>query len=217
MGRLPWPEAVRRMQRFTNSREASAADEIWFCEHPPVFTLGVKTDRSHILDPGAIPVKQSDRGGQVTYHGPGQLMIYPLLSLRRAGLGPRSLVRALEATVIDCAAEFGIEAQRRPAAPGVYVGDAKLASIGLRLRRGCSYHGMALNVCADLTPFSRIHPCGHKGLGVVNLSDLGGPASPLRAAARLKPHLFGHLYGPRETAAPARMASIRSGAPASAQ
>ena len=205
------------MRRFTDEREGSAADEIWLCEHPPVFTLGVKTDHSHVLDPGDIPVEQSDRGGQVTYHGPGQLMIYPLLSLRRAGLGPRSLVCALEAAVIDCAAAFGIEARRRPGAPGVYVDGAKLAAVGLRVRRGCSYHGMALNVCADLAPFSRINPCGFAGLKAVNFADLGGPADPLRAAERLRPQLLGRLYPPADDRYAVRTASSRSLVPASAQ
>ena len=205
------------MRRFTDEREESTGDEIWLCEHPPVFTLGVKTDKSHILDPGDIPVEQSDRGGQVTYHGPGQLMIYPLVNLRRAGLGPRSLVCALEAAVIDCAAGFGIEAQRRPGAPGVYVDGAKLAAVGLRLRRGCSYHGMALNVCGDLAPYSRINPCGFAGLKAVNFADLGGPADPLRAAARLRPKLLGRLYPPAGDRYAARTASSRSLVPASAQ
>lgn len=217
LGRLPWPDAVRRMQRFTGERNASDSDEIWFCEHPPVFTLGVKTNLSHILDSGDIPVEQSDRGGQVTYHGPGQLMVYPLLDLRRAGLGPRSLVCALEAAVIDCAAEFGIGAERRSGAPGVYVAGAKLAAIGLRLRRGCSYHGMALNVCADLMPFSRINPCGLEGLKAVNFADLGGPADPPRAAVRLRPHLLGRIYGSVQAARPGRMRSSRAEVPASAQ
>ncbi len=205
------------MKRFTDEREASDPDEIWFCEHPPVFTLGVKTNRSHILNPGGIPVEQSDRGGQVTYHGPGQLMVYPLLNMRRAGLGPRSLVCALEAAVIDCAGQFGIGAAQRPGAPGVYVAGAKLAAIGLRLRRGCSYHGMALNVCADLAPFSRINPCGFEGLKAVNFADLGGPADPRRAAARLRPLLLRRLYGSGKEAGADRMASSRSKAPASAQ
>ena len=205
------------MRRFTDRREDSAADQIWLCEHPAVFTLGVKTNLSHILDPGDIPVEQSDRGGEVTYHGPGQLMIYPLLNLRRAGLGPRSLVCGLEAAVIDCAAAFGIEASRRPGAPGVYVDGAKLAAVGLRVRRGCSYHGMALNVCADLAPFSRINPCGFAGLKAVNFADLGGPSDPLRAAERLKPQLLGRLYRPAEVGSAARTASSRSLVPASAQ
>ena len=202
------------MQRFTGDRDEEVRDEIWFCEHPPVFTLGVKTRPSHILDPGDIPVEQSDRGGQVTYHGPGQLMVYPLLSLRRAGLGPRSLVCALEESVIDCAAARGIEASRRPGAPGVYVDGAKLAAIGLRIRRGCSYHGMAVNVCGDLGPFSRINPCGFEGLDAVNFANLGGPDNLADAAAELRPFLLSRLYpsGGRR-----RMASSRSTVPASAQ
>ena len=202
------------MQRFTDARTRSAPDEIWLCEHPPVFTLGVKTDRSHILDPGEIPVEQSDRGGQVTYHGPGQLMVYPLVSLRRAGLGPRSLVRALERSVIDCAADYGIRAAGRRKAPGVYAAGAKLAAIGLRIRRGCSYHGMALNVCADLSPFARINPCGHEGLEAVNFAVLGGPSSLAEAASALQPRLLARLYS---AAGRRRIASSRSAVPASAQ
>ena len=202
------------MQRFTGERGEHTSDEIWFCEHPPVFTLGVKTEPSHILDPGDIPVEQSDRGGQVTYHGPGQLMVYPLVCLRRAGLGPRTLVCALEASVIDCAAAYGIEASRRPGAPGVYVADAKLAAIGLRIRRGCSYHGMALNVCADLGPFSQIDPCGFADLGAVNFAGLGGPGSLAGATAALKPYLLSNLYA---SSGRPRTASSRSTAPASAQ
>ena len=206
------------MQRFAEERGDSARDEIWFCEHPPVYTMGVKTDPSHILNAGDIPVAQSDRGGQVTYHGPGQLMAYPLVSLRRAGLGPRTLVRALEAAVIDCAAARGIEAGRRPGAPGVYVGGAKLAAIGLRIRRGCSYHGMALNVCADLEPFSRINPCGYEGLDAVNFAALGGPDNLADAAAELEPLLLARLYQPAYGAgARRRISSSRSTVPASAQ
>ena len=214
LGRLPWRDAVERMQRFTDERGDRAHDEIWFCEHPPIFTLGVKTEPSHVLDPGDIPVEQSDRGGQVTYHGPGQLMVYPLVSLRRAGLGPRTLVCALEDSVIDCAAAYGIEASRRPGAPGVYVAGAKLAAIGLRIRHGCSYHGMALNVCADLGPFSRINPCGFEGLDAVNFASLGGPDSLADAAADLKPFLLSRLYASGERR---RIASSRSTVPASAQ
>ena len=202
------------MQRFTSERSGSARDEIWLCEHPPVFTLGVKTDPSHILDPGEILVEQSDRGGQVTYHGPGQLMVYPLIALRRAGLGPRSLVCALERAVVDCAADYGIEAAGRRDAPGVYVDGAKLAAIGLRIRRGCSYHGMALNVCADLSPFARINPCGYEGLKVVNFSDLGGPSSLAEAAEALQPHLLARLYSSGDRR---RIDSSRLAAPASAQ
>ncbi len=217
LDRLPWPDAVRRMQRFTEEREASSPDRIWFCEHPPVFTLGVKASTAHILDPGEIPVEQSDRGGQVTYHGPGQLMVYPLLDLRRAGLGPRSLVRALEEAVIDCAREFGVTAERRAGAPGVYVAGAKLAAIGLRVRRGCSYHGMALNVCTESTPFSRINPCGFEGLKIVNFADLGGPDTLPQALERLKPHLLHRLYGSAPAIGSARIAPRRFRVPASAQ
>ncbi len=195
LGRVPWRHSAASMRQFTDERGESTRDEIWFCEHPPVFTLGVKADLAHILDAGGIPVEQTDRGGQVTYHGPGQLMVYPLMSLRRAGLGPKSFVCALEAAVIDCAAEYGIEAGRRPKAPGVYVEGAKLAAIGLRVRHGCTYHGMALNVCANLTPFLRINPCGFEGLKTVNFGDLGGPANLEEAAAALRPHLFTRLYG----------------------
>ena len=214
LGYLPWPEAVQRMQRFTAERHESARDQIWLCEHPPVLTLGVKTDPSHILNPGEIPVEQSDRGGQVTYHGPGQLMVYPLVSLRRASLGPRSLVCALEGAVIDCAAEFGIEAAGRRDAPGVYVAGAKLAAIGLRIKRGCSYHGMALNVCTDLSPFARINPCGYQGLKAVNFASLGGPSNLAEAAAALQPHLLARLYSSADRR---RMASSRLAVPASAQ
>ncbi len=194
LGLAPWREAAARMRRFTDERGESGPDEIWLCEHPPVFTLGVKADLTHILDAGDIPVEQTDRGGQVTFHGPGQLMVYPLVSLRRAGLGPRTFVCALEDAVIDCAAKYGIVAGRLPKAPGVYVNGAKLAAIGLRVRHGCSYHGMALNVCADLTPFSRINPCGYEGLQTVNFASLGGPASVVEAAADLQPHLLARLY-----------------------
>lgn len=203
------------MQRFTGERGDRTPDEIWFCEHPPVFTLGVKTEPSHILDPGDIPVEQSDRGGQVTYHGPGQLMVYPLVSLRRAGLGPKSLVCSLEAAVIDCARDHGITASRWPGAPGVYVDGAKLAAIGLRIRRGCSYHGMALNVCADLKPFSCINPCGHAGLNAVNFETLGGPGDVAAAAAELQPYLLSSLYAGASSRL--RMASSRPAVPASAQ
>ena len=162
------------MQDFTNSRDESTADEIWFAEHSSVFTLGLNTAPEHLLAPGDIPVIQVDRGGQVTYHGPGQLMIYPLIDLRRAGLGVRELVTALEQSVVDLAAEYGIEAASRSDAPGVYVDGVKLASVGLRIRRGASFHGMALNVDVDLEPFSRINPCGFKNLEITDLGALRG-------------------------------------------
>ncbi|MEJ2514098.1 MAG: lipoyl(octanoyl) transferase LipB [Gammaproteobacteria bacterium] len=161
------------MQRFTEDRNATTPDEIWLLEHPPVFTLGLNGSREHLIAPGDIPVFQIDRGGQVTYHGPGQLVVYPLLDLERSRLGVRDLVTALEQSVIRCVAEYGIEAVSRCDAPGVYVEGRKLASVGLRIRRGCSYHGLALNVDADLEPFGRINPCGFRGMKVTRLADLG--------------------------------------------
>ena len=181
------------MQRFTDERDASTPDEIWFLEHPPVFTLGMNASAAHVLAPGDIPVVQIDRGGQVTYHGPGQLVVYPLVDLRRANLGVRDLVTALERSVIDLADEFGIRAESSRSAPGVYVGGKKLASVGIRIRRGASYHGLALNVRLDLEPFRRINPCGHEGLEMTQLSELGGAATVVRAAEALEPHLLKYL------------------------
>jgi lipoyl(octanoyl) transferase len=183
------------MQRFTDQRGPDTPDEIWLLEHPPVFTLGMNASRDHLLAPGDIPVVQIDRGGQVTYHGPGQLVVYPLVDLRRAGLGVRDIVTALERSVIDYAAELAITAECRRGAPGVYVGGRKLASVGIRVRRGASYHGMALNVSADLEPFRRINPCGYPGLEMTRLADLSAVSSVSAAAAGLKPHLLRQLYG----------------------
>jgi lipoyl(octanoyl) transferase len=183
------------MQRFTDQRGPDTPDEIWFLEHPPVFTLGMNASRDHVLAPGNIPVVQIDRGGQVTYHGPGQLVVYPLVELRRAGLGVRDIVTALERSVIDYAAELGITAECRKGAPGVYVGGKKLASIGIRVRRGASYHGVALNVSADLEPFRRINPCGFPDLEMTRLADLSPVDSVTVAAEALQPYLLRHLYG----------------------
>lgn len=181
------------MQEFTNTRNGETPDEIWFTEHNPVFTLGLNTAPEHLLAPGDIPVVQIDRGGQVTYHGPGQLMIYPLIDLRRAGLGVRELVTALEQSVVDLAASYGIEAASRREAPGVYVDGVKLASIGLRIRRGASFHGMALNVNMDLEPFGRINPCGFQGLEVTDLGRLGGDNDLAAVREHLLPYLLRHL------------------------
>ena len=189
LGLREYAPTWRAMQRFTAERRADTADEIWFLEHPPVFTLGVSGNRTHLLAPGAIPVVQTDRGGQVTYHGPGQLVVYPLIDLRRAALGVREFVRALERAVIDLAAEFGIAAAARREAPGVYVADRKLASVGVRVRRGGSLHGLALNVALDLEPFARINPCGYAGLRMTQLAELGGPRSVAECARALEPHL----------------------------
>jgi lipoyl(octanoyl) transferase len=178
------------MQRFTDERDAATPDEIWFLEHPPVFTLGMNASAAHVLAPGDIPVVQIDRGGQVTYHGPGQLVVYPLIDLRRAQLGVRDVVTALETSVIQLAAEFGIEARARREAPGIYVQDQKLGSVGIRIRRHCSYHGLAVNVNLDLEPFRRINPCGYRGLQMTQLADRGGPSCVASAAAALEPHLL---------------------------
>ena len=181
------------MQRFTDVRDASTSDEIWFLEHPPVFTLGMNADSAHVLAAGEIPVVRIDRGGQVTFHGPGQLVIYPLVDIRRAGLGVRDLVTALESAVIDYVAGFGIVAQCRRNAPGVYVDGAKFASVGIRIRRGASYHGMALNVNMDLGPFAQINPCGYEGLAMTQLAALGGERDVQQAAYGLAPILAGKL------------------------
>ena len=162
----------RAMQDFTHGRAADSRDELWLVEHPPVFTVGLNGKPEHLLTPGDIPVVQTDRGGQVTYHGPGQIVAYALLDLRRLGLGPRPLVTALEAGVIGLLAEYGIDAAGRREAPGVYVNGAKIAALGLRVRRGCCYHGLSLNVAMDLEPFTRINPCGYPGLRVTQLSEL---------------------------------------------
>jgi lipoyl(octanoyl) transferase len=177
LGRQEYEPLWRRMQAFTDGRDSATADELWFCEHPPVFTLGLNAAREHVLAPGDIPVVQVDRGGQVTYHGPGQLMIYPLIDIRRARLGVRELVTGLEQSIVDLAAGFGIEAEARPEAPGVYVDGRKIASVGLRIRRGASFHGMALNIDVDLEPFSRINPCGFRDLEVTHLRALGSTAA----------------------------------------
>lgn len=194
LGRVEYAPTWQAMQRFTDERTAATPDELWLLEHPPVFTLGMAADPGHVLAAGDIPVVQTDRGGQVTYHGPGQLVAYPLLDIRRLGLPVRTLVMQLEQAVIDLVAEHGIQALGRRDAPGVYVNGAKLASVGLRVRRGASYHGLALNVDMDLTPFARINPCGMAGLAVTSLAQLGisldvetaGKEFARRFAARLQ-------------------------------
>jgi lipoyl(octanoyl) transferase len=184
----------RAMQRYTEERGATTPDEIWFVEHPPIFTLGLNASREHLIAPGDIPVVQVDRGGQVTYHGPGQLLLYPLIDLRRRGLGVRALVVALEQAVIAYAAELGVTATSRREAPGVYVDGRKLASVGLRVRRGASYHGLALNVGLDLEPFRRINVCGYRGLEATRLRDLCDTCATVEATGRaLEPHLLREL------------------------
>ncbi len=193
LGTTDYEPVWRAMQRFTDTRGSSTPDEIWFTEHLPVFTLGINAGREHLLAPGDIPVVQIDRGGQVTYHGPGQLMVYPMIDLRRLGLGVRALVTALERSVIDLVAEHGIAAECRADAPGVYVAGAKIASVGLRIRRGASFHGMALNVAPDLEPFLRINPCGYAGLEVTDLAALGVGENVADVRRDLMPRLLSRL------------------------
>jgi lipoyl(octanoyl) transferase len=193
LGKVEYEPTWRAMEKFTLERGPETPDEIWFLEHPPVFTLGMAGKMEHVLDPGDIPVVQIDRGGQVTYHGPGQLVVYPLIDLRRQKLGVRELVEALENSVIDTLEAYGIEARNRRDAPGVYVDARKVCSIGIRVRRGCSYHGIAFNVAMDLEPFQRINPCGYAGLEMTQVSALGGPADVQRVATDLAPALLEHL------------------------
>lgn len=172
LGLAEYEPVWRRMQAYTDQRDEGALDELWLVQHPPVFTLGQAGRREHVLAPGDIPVLRVDRGGQVTYHGPGQLVAYPLLDLRRLRLGVRQLVHLIEGAVIELLGSFGVRAARAPGAPGVYVDGVKIAALGLRVRRGCSFHGLALNVDMDLEPFARINPCGFEGLQVTQLSQL---------------------------------------------
>ncbi len=173
LGTVDYQEAFEAMRRFTAERNGSTDDEIWLLQHPPVFTQGMNGRSEHLLDLGDIPLVQTDRGGQVTYHGPGQLVLYPLLDLRRRQLGVKQLVTLLEQAVIDLLAGYGIRAERRSDAPGVYVDGDKIAALGLRVKRNGCYHGLSLNVDLDLQPFSRINPCGHTDFGVTRLVDLG--------------------------------------------
>ena len=189
LGRRAYEPVWRAMQAFTDARDADTRDELWLVEHEPVFTQGQAGKAEHVLAPGDIPVVPVDRGGQVTYHGPGQLVAYPLLDLRRLGVGVRELVNRIEQCVIDTLATWDIVAQRREGAPGIYVGDAMVMALGLRVRRGCSFHGLAFNVAMDLSPFSRINPCGYQGLRVTQVLDLGGPGNLVEVAQTLVPLL----------------------------
>ena len=189
LGQRPLPAVWDEMKRFTAERSRDTRDEVWFVEHPAIFTLGLNGNAAHILDAGDIPVLKVDRGGQVTYHGPGQLVAYALLDLARLKLGIRSLVETLERAVVDTAAEYGIEARGRRDAPGVYVDGCKLAALGLKISRQCSYHGIALNVDMDLEPFSRINPCGFEALPVTDLSTLGATVDMGRVREHLERNL----------------------------
>ncbi len=171
LGRMPYEATWQAMRDYTDARGPDSPDELWLLEHPPVFTQGLAGKPEHVIAPGDIPVVQTDRGGQVTYHGPGQLVVYPLLDLERMGLGVRCLVRDLEETVIRQLASYGLSAARKDGAPGVYVDGAKIASIGLKVRRGCTYHGLAFNIDMDLSPFDRINPCGYAGQPMTTLDQ----------------------------------------------
>lgn len=171
LGEQPYQETWEAMKAFTADRDPTTTDELWFLEHPPVYTQGQAGKAEHILSPADIPVIQVDRGGQVTYHGPGQLVVYLLLDLTRLKLGVRDLVDVIEQAIVQCLSEAGIEAAPRSDAPGVYAGEAKIASLGLRVRRGCSFHGLALNVDMDMEPFARINPCGYAGMPMCQMTD----------------------------------------------
>src|SRR5262245_16749166 len=194
LGRTRYQPVFQAMQSFTANRTAETPDELWFTEHEPVFTQGQAGRAEHLLAPGDIEVVQSDRGGQVTYHGPGQLVGYLMIDVRRARLTPRALVTAIETAIVGLLAEYGIKAASRADAPGVYVDGAKVASLGLRIKRGCSYHGLALNVHMDLEPFARINPCGLRNLTVTQLADLGGPSCVDAVKAPLAQRLIEQLY-----------------------
>lgn len=193
LGRQPYEPVWRAMQDFTDARTAETVDELWLVEHDPVFTLGQAGKPEHVLAPGDIPVIHVDRGGQVTYHGPGQIVAYPLIDLRRLRLGIRELVCRIEQAIIDTLANWNVEGVRREGAPGVYVAGAKIAALGLRVRRGCTFHGLAFNVNMDLAPFHRINPCGYQGLAVTQLMDLGGPSSLAEVEAELVTQLARQL------------------------
>lgn len=173
LGRVDYEPTWRAMQAYTAERTPESADQIWLVEHPPVFTLGQAGKREHVLTDIGIPVVAIDRGGQVTYHGPGQVVVYLLLDLRRRGYGVKELVQRLEQAVIDLLADLGVQAERLAGAPGVYVDGAKIAALGLRIRNGCSYHGLALNVDMDLAPYAAINPCGYAGMAVTRTRDQG--------------------------------------------
>ena len=185
LGRVDYEPAWRAMQAFTTARNGQTEDELWLCEHPPVFTLGLAGQAEHLLRDIGIPLVQTDRGGQITYHGPGQLVCYLLLDLKRRGLTVKTLVQRMEQAVIELLAGYGVAAERRAGAPGVYVAGAKIAALGLKIRNGCSYHGLALNVAMDLTPFAAINPCGYPGLTVTQLATFVADVDPAAVGVKL--------------------------------
>ncbi|CCJ78525.1 lipoyl(octanoyl) transferase LipB [Cronobacter muytjensii] len=196
LGLQPYEPVSQAMHQFTDERDVNTPDELWLVEHSPVFTQGQAGKAEHVLMPGDIPVIQSDRGGQVTYHGPGQQVMYVLLDLRRRKLGVRELVTLLEQTVVNTLAEFAINAYPRPDAPGVYVDGKKICSLGLRIRKGCSFHGLALNINMDLRPFLRINPCGYAGMEMTQVSALSAGAQLEVVQPRLVHHFLALLNNP---------------------
>ncbi|REL34947.1 lipoyl(octanoyl) transferase LipB [Thalassotalea euphylliae] len=189
LAQAEYTQVWQAMQKFTDERDKSSLDELWLVEHPPVFTQGQAGKEEHLLAPGEIPVVQVDRGGQVTYHGPGQQVIYVMIDLRRRKMGVRELVTLIENAIVNTLAEYDIDAYPRPDAPGVYVDGKKVASLGLRIRKGCSFHGLALNVNMDLSPFLRINPCGYNDLEIIQSADLNGPKTVEQAGQGLVKHL----------------------------
>jgi lipoyl(octanoyl) transferase len=189
LGRSEYRATWDAMRDFTHQRQSETPDQLWLTEHPPVFTQGLNGRAEHVLDSGDIPLVQVDRGGQVTYHGPGQLIIYCLLDLNRLGLGVKGLVALIEQAIIDLLNGYGIDAHTRVGAPGVYVGQAKIAALGLRIRKGCAFHGLSLNVDMDLSPFVMIDPCGYSGLEVTQLRDLGIDATMATISTQFQQHL----------------------------
>lgn len=193
LGLTPYGQSLAAMRDLTQTRGEATSDELWFLEHPPVFTQGQAGRAEHVLAPGDIPVVPSDRGGQITYHGPGQLIGYVMVDLHRLGYGVRGLVTRIEDAIVETLTAYGIEARSRREAPGVYVDESKIASLGLRVRKGRSYHGLALNVRMDLEPFTRINPCGYAGLRMTQVADLGGPGDVAVVARDLEPRLLAQL------------------------
>ena len=203
LGQVPYEETWHRMQDYTQTRGPDDADQIWVLEHPPVFTQGQAGKEEHLLAPGDIPVVQVDRGGQVTYHGPGQLVVYLLLDVKRSGSGVRQLVTLMEEAVVGSLKQAGVEAYAKPDAPGVYVRinteECKIASLGLRIRRGCSFHGLAFNLDMDTAPFLRINPCGYQGLRMTQLKEVAPDVSPADATQWVLNHLLAGLGDPAIT------------------
>lgn len=194
LGKQDYESVWHAMQDYTDNRDASSPDQLWIVEHPPVFTQGQAGKSEHILNPGDIPVIQVDRGGQVTYHGPGQLVAYPLINIKRLKIGVRQLVTDIENSIVQMLDGYQVEAYAKADAPGVYVDERKVASLGLRIRKGCSFHGLALNVDMDMSPFQRINPCGYAGLEMVQCKQLGGPQTVEEAGEQLV-KTFSHNLG----------------------